>query len=178
MHKNETMPHSDDFLYLNVENFLEAKRQLKEMNVDCTDRKLSEVINCNIRTVQKYRSKKNQFPIPLLRLEKLAQYMDVSPDWLCGKTNTLGGVGFSEWANMIENSYKSKRNEPLIKYLENCGIKKHDGVSRYIGLVWDEKHFTEINGVPVSVDQFICYMDELESAIEYITHRFTISLKK
>ena len=61
MAKKENIPQCDA-IYLNINNFLEAKKQLKELHIDCTDRKLSHILDCNIRTMQKYRSKKNQFP--------------------------------------------------------------------------------------------------------------------
>ena len=175
MVKNENMP-QNDVLYLDLENFLQAKKQLKDMHIDCTDRQLSRVLNCNIRTVQKYRSKTNQFPIPRLRLEKLAQYMDVSPEWLCGfPMGFFGGVGWSEDKHYINVSMPTDKREALEKYLEIAGLKSQ----RMNFLEWDKKDgLTDIFGHHVSIEQYDKYLDEIEAAIEYITGRFVLSLEK
>lgn len=175
MAKNENMPQNNE-LFLNVDNFLKVKKQLKEMHKDCTDRKLAQVLNCNIRTVQKYRSATNQFPIPLLRLEKLAQYMDVSPDWLCGyPMGFFGGVGWSEDQHYINVSMPTDRRKALEKYLETAGIK----AKRMSFLVWDEKDgLTDIEGHAVSIEQYDRYLDEIEAAIKYITGRFIKHIKE
>ena len=170
------MPQNEEnALYIDVERFNYAKQELKKDGKDCTDRKLSEILSCNLRTVQKYRSATNQFPIPLIRLKILAEYMDVSPEWLCGDPSAIG-IGFKGYMDTEKRIIKGKRATPLIKYLKNREILKGDP---YIyGLIWDYDNFTEISGVPVSYEQFSSYLDEIESAIEYITGRFIEHVKK
>lgn len=181
MAKKANMPQNTGRLYINVENFLQAKRQLKEMKKDCTDRKLSELLDCDIRTIQKYRSEKHQFPIPRLRLEKLAQYMDVSPEWLCGLDNSaLGGVGWSEIVALQNGINKHDQRQLLAEYLQAEGIKGRENNWPAINEHCDASPdlFTTISGTPVTLEQFHDYLEELEAAIEYITDRFILRLKK
>lgn len=181
MTKKENMPQNAGRLYINVENFLQAKRQLKEMKKDCTDRMLAQLLDCDIRTIQKYRSEKHQFPIPRLRLEKLAQYMDVSPEWLCGLDDSaLGGVGWSEIVALQDGINKHDQRQLLVRYLQASGIKGMENNWPEINEHCDASAdpFTTISGVPVTLEQFNDYLEELEAAIEYLTDRFVLRLKK
>ena len=181
MAKKENMPQNTGRLYINVENFLQTKRQLKEMKKDCTDRKLSELLDCDIRTIQKYRSEKHQFPIPRLRLEKLADYMDVSPDWLCGLDDSaLGGVGWSEIVALQNGINKHDQRQLLARYLQASGIKGMENNWPVIDEHCDASAdpFTTISGVPVTFEQYDDYLAEIEAAIEYLTGRFILRLKK
>lgn len=177
MTSNSYMSHNvENALYINVDNFKKAKEELTKKGIKCTDKKLSEVLSCNLRTIQRYRSGTNQAPIPRLRLEKLAQYMDVSPEWLCGMDSSdIGGPGWHEIVDLQSAINKYDQHELLSKYLESSGIKNTE--SNYQGIEYDET-FTEISGVPVSYEQFSSYLDEIESAIEYITGRFIGHVKK
>ena len=181
MAKKANMPQNTGRLYINVSNFLQAKRQLKEMKKDCTDRKLSELLDCDIRTIQKYRSEKHQFPIRRVCLEKLAEYMDVSPEWLCGLDDSaLGGVGWSEIVALKDGINKSDQRQLLARYLQASGIKGIENnwpeINEHIDTSADP--FTTISGTPVTLKQFNDYLEELEAAIEYITDRFVLRLKK
>lgn len=181
MAKKANMPQNTGRLYINVENFLQAKEQLKEMKKDCTDRKLSELLDCDIRTIQKYRSKKHQRPIRRLYLEKIAQYMDVSPEWLCGLDNSaLGGVGWSEIVALQNGINKQDQRQLLTRYLQASGIKGIENNWPEINDQCDSSAdpFTTISGTPVTLEQFNDYLEELEAAIEYLTGRFVLRLKK
>ena len=177
MTSNSYMSHNvENALYINVDNFKKAKEELTKKGIKCTDKKLSEVLSCNLRTVQRYRSGTNQAPIPRLRLEKLAQYMDVSPEWLCGLDDSpLGGVGYSEIVSLQNGINRFDQREILEEYLQSAGIKSHR--SNYPGIEYDES-FTDLSGIPVDYDTYSRYLDEVEAAIEYITGRFILSLKK
>ena len=181
MSKQNSMSHNPvEELYINAENFDKAKKILTQKGIDCTDRKLTEVLSLksqkNFRTIQRYRSKEKQTPIPRLRLEKLAQYMDVSPEWLCGMDSSdIGGPSWHEIVDLQSAINKYDQHELLSKYLESSGIKNTE--SNYQGIEYDET-FTEISGVPVSYEQFSSYLDEIEAAIEYITGRFVKHIKE
>jgi hypothetical protein len=178
MANTNNMPqNAENALYIDVKRFTEAKQALKAEGKDCTDRKLSEILSCNLRTVQKYRSATNQFPIPPLRLQRLAEYMDVSPDWLCGKhtPGLLAGVGYKDMIAIREIIRKETRTESLVEYLKAREIVKGDAT--IYGIQWDENGCVEISGIPVDYKQFLSYLDELESGIQYITDRFTAHIK-
>ena len=72
MSKQNSMSHSPvEELYINADNFDKAKKILTQKGIDCTDRKLTEVLSLksqkNFRTIQRYRSKEKQTPIFLTR---------------------------------------------------------------------------------------------------------------
>ena len=116
------------------------------------------------------------FRSPRLRLEKLAQYMDVSPEWLCGLDDSpLGGVGYSEIVSLQNAINRYDQKQILAEYLQSAGIKSHR--SNYPGIEYDES-FTEISGIPVDYHTYSRYLDEVEAAIDYITGRFNLSLGK
>ena len=173
----EDMPQNTKGLFINTKKFLQAKNELKALKKDCTDRKLSQLLNCDLRTMQKYRSEKHQFPIPRLRLEKLARYMDVSPEWLCG-LDDLGGPGYYSQIVPFEKHFASfDQRQILTNYLEFIKIKSN--ISNWPNLEdEDSLPFTEISDVPVSYEQFSSYLDEIEAAIEYITGRFIKHIKE
>lgn len=181
MAKRREMPQNAEIEYfIDLVNFQKAKQILREMGKDCTDRKLSEVLLCNIRTVQKYHAEKNQLPIPRLRLEKLAQYMDVSPEWLCGLDDSLlGGVGYSEILVLQEGVNRYDQRELLMQYLQTAGIKdKKNNWPVADENIDTDNTFTTVSGVPVTWEQFDSYLTELESAIQYVTDRFIANIKK
>lgn len=178
MTSNSYMSHNvENALYINVDNFKKAKEELTKKGIKCTDKKLSEVLSCNLRTIQRYRSGTNQAPIPRLRLEKLAQYMDVSPNWLCG-LDDLGGPGYYSQIVPFEKRFASfDQRQILANYLECVKIKSN--ISNWPNLEdEDSLPFTEISDVPVSYEQFSSYLDEIEAAIEYITGRFIKHIKE
>ena len=182
MSKQNSMSHSPvEELYINAENFDKAKKILTQKGIDCTDRKLTEVLSLksqkNFRTIQRYRSKEKQTPIPRLRLEKLARYMDVSPEWLCG-LDDLGGPGYYSQIVPFEKRFASfDQRQILANYLECVKIKSN--ISNWPNLEdEDSLPFTEISDVPVSYEQFSSFLDEIESAIEYITGRFIKHIKE
>lgn len=188
MSKQNSMSHSPvEELYINAENFDKAKKILTQKGIDCTDRKLTEVLSLksqkNFRTIQRYRSKEKQTPIPRLRLEKLAQYMDVSPEWLCGLDDSpLGGVGYSE-VKALEDALQEGRHDRqqiLVQYLQSVGIKGKENnwpiINEYVDT--SNEPFTTLSGKSVTLDQFFDYLDEIEAAIEYITGRFVKHIKE
>ena len=176
MTKMEKMPQSvQKELFIDTDNFEKAKGILKENGINCTDRKLSEILSCDIRTMQKYRSKTKQFPIPRLRLERLAQYMDVSPDWLCGLNPRcfIPGPGWSEFSEL----QKVIKPDLLLKYLQSVGLIQYaeHKIDDYEGR---RQHYLNVLDTPLSIHQTCKYIEELESAIQYVTDRFVMHVKE
>lgn len=175
---------TEDNLYIDVTRFKKAK-EIHEKNGDkkkFTYSKIASVLDLHISTVQKYcADTEKQIPIRRVYLEKLAQYMDVSPNWLCGIDDyldtALGGPGYYTDIVPYEiglSTYDQRRL--LADYLECVRIKNPE--NNYDESDKSADYFTKISDVPVSYEQFSSYLDEIESAIEYITGRFIKHIKE
>lgn len=78
--------------------YYQRLRDLREDH-DKTLKDIAEIIQTSYQYYQKY--EKGKIDLPLERAIKLAEYYNVSLDYLAGRTNDKRGVGFTD-------SYKTK----------------------------------------------------------------------
>lgn len=116
---------ADSKFYIVPERFREQKKK-----IGCNYDAIAEYLNVSRRTLEYWTGKKDPRPIPEDSLQKLCEYMDVSPDWLTGKTDrftALNGSGSKEWIN-AQQSFRNRRL--LIEYMKQAGIT--DGRSKTV----------------------------------------------
>ncbi len=147
------------------------------------NKQLAVEIGVKPRQFQYYVSGK--CPIPETRLKLLCDLLDVTPDWLCGKVQESE----PHRKSFLYAQKESAKRSALLKYLYlsgqipikagNTAIKSKTVFSNHtvIGSVYSPS-FKSIGSVELSEKQFESYINEIESAIEYITGRFVKHIKE
>ena len=156
MKKNEQTDSQKGKLYISSDRYKEQKKNLKSSGCDCRDERMAEIVAVEKRTFQNYIAGRR--PIPKDCLDKLCQYMNVSPDWLTKKTNeyaTLTGEDSKEWK---ESLIDFRLKNILIEYLYQAGIT--------------EGRSMKVRGIGLTMDEYMLLMNHLQAVIDSTTDCF------
>lgn len=157
------------------ERYTEQKNEVKKHR-DCRNKTLAEIVCVEPRMYAEYIS--GRYPIPADRLKKMADYMEVNPDWLIGKSEER----ISEKTKNIDNyalsydlddSRGGLANAYLSKYLDYARIQSPFNYDSA-----DDSKYMTVNGVVLSYHEYKYYLQEMRYFIENYSSRLVQTIKK
>lgn len=175
---------AEEKIYIIPERFREHKKRMKN-RIDCRIETLAAVVGVEPRQFHNYVSGKNPHPVSRDALLKLCEYMNVSPDWLTGKTDnyeTMRTIGIHDELRQagMENA--------IADYLDNAGMLSDYKPGLIISTDWntgkvtidtmtggaDNPYFNyrEINGEMLSYPEYQALMEELRLVVGFTVDRF------
>lgn len=138
------------------QNFMTRKSHMEKQGIPCTNKRLSEVCKCSLRSMESYVSG-NANVHPLV-LDALAQYMDVPADWLTGDIVVNPEIIKS---GLFGFDYEKAKLNEMESYLRRQGI---------VGI--DNSGKIRIKGETVSIAEYSAYLSDVIAAIDFVTSRF------
>ncbi len=171
-------------IYIIPERFREHKERMKN-RIDCRIETLAAVVGVESRQFHNYVSGKNPHPVPGSTFMKLCEYMNVSPDWLTGKTDnfeTMRTIGIHDELRQagMENA--------IADYLDLSGVLSDYKPGLITSTDWNTGKVTidtqtdgknnpyfkyrEINGEMLSYSEYQALMEELRLVIDFTVDRF------
>ena len=149
--------------FIDIKRFRTVKEKCIENGEKCTDSALASMLGKTMRTFQQYKASVNQRPIPKRDLDFLAGFFGVSADWLCGRSDDPSiHLPFSDFnkAFCMSHGYPADIHAYLVK----------KNITDVLG--------RSLNGHSITNDEYRNYLEEIESAIRYITERFIKNLNR
>lgn len=175
----------EEKLYIIPERYKEQKNRLKDLNKDCRNETMADMVHIGSRMYAEYINGKH--PIPEDRLSKIGEYMGVEPDWLVGKTDKriipkyYHDPKFSIREHLVDGW--------LLHYLTGANIQSYSMrpdllaktdpdtreqiIDKETG--GDENpyfKYREIYGVVLSYNEYQALMEELRLVIGFTADRF------
>ena len=156
MNRSDENSSCSEKLYIDPERYKAQKEIMKSRGRDCRDDTIREKIFVGLRQFQNYISGKR--PVPGDKLIDLCRYLDTSPDWLTGQTDSYTYSFEASTEEYRAFSLDFEKDRLLMEYLRQAGIMKGEHT---------------FHGVDLSQKEYRALLETMKAAVELSAKQFT-----